>query len=52
MAPATGKEAVQEADTEHDLARKVLEDVVALAPDEPGFGAEFGLLEMWKQVIG
>src|SRR6478736_4924914 len=39
MGPVTGKEAVQEANTEHELARKSLEDVVRLAPDEPGFGA-------------
>ena len=39
MEPVTGHEDVQEGTTEHDLARKGLKDVVALAPDEPGFGA-------------
>jgi iron-sulfur cluster repair protein YtfE (RIC family) len=37
--PVTGAEAVQEANTEHDLARKGLEDMIRLAPDDPGFGA-------------
>jgi hemerythrin-like domain-containing protein len=39
MEPVTGKEAVQEANTEHELGRKMLDDVLRLAPDEPGFGA-------------
>jgi len=39
MEPITGHEDVQEGTTEHKLARKGLEDVVRLAPDEPGFGA-------------
>jgi hypothetical protein len=39
MAPVTGKEAVQEANTEHELARKTLAEMVALAPEEPGFEA-------------
>lgn len=39
MKPVTGEEAIQEGLTEHTLARKALQDVVALAPDEPGFGA-------------
>ena len=39
MRPVTGNEAVEEANTEHQLGRKTLEDVVRLAPDEPGFGA-------------
>jgi iron-sulfur cluster repair protein YtfE (RIC family) len=39
MQPVTGKEAVVEATTEHQLARKSLEDLLRLAPDEPGFGA-------------
>ncbi len=39
MQPVTGSEDVQEGVTEHELARKALADVVALAPDEPGFGA-------------
>jgi hemerythrin superfamily protein len=39
MEPVTGKEAVVEANTEHELGRKGLADVEALSPDEPGFGA-------------
>ena len=39
MEPVTGHEPVQEGTTEHNLARKGLEDVVRLSPDEPGFGA-------------
>lgn len=39
MQPVTGKEDVQEGNTEHDLARKALADLQELAPDEPGFGA-------------
>jgi hypothetical protein len=39
MGPVTGGEAVEEANTEHELGRKSLEDMLRLAPDEPGFGA-------------
>ena len=39
MTPATGDEAVEEGNTEHELARKALQDMLDLAPDEPGFGA-------------
>jgi hemerythrin-like domain-containing protein len=39
MQPVVGDDAVTEADTEHELARKGLEDVERLGPDEPGFGA-------------
>ena len=39
MAPATGDEVVEEGNKEHELARKSLQDMVDLAPDEPGFGA-------------
>jgi iron-sulfur cluster repair protein YtfE (RIC family) len=39
MKPVTGAEAVQEGNTEHELARKALADMVKLTPDEPGFGA-------------
>jgi iron-sulfur cluster repair protein YtfE (RIC family) len=39
MEPVTGGESVQEANTEHELARKSLDEMIALAPDEPGFGA-------------
>ena len=39
MEPVTGAEMVQEGETEHELARKALAEMTALAPDEPGFGA-------------
>jgi hypothetical protein len=39
MGSATGEEAVEEGDKEHELARKSLQDMIDLAPDEPGFGA-------------
>lgn len=39
MAPVTGEEAVEEGNTEHELARKSLQDMLDLAPDDPGFGA-------------
>jgi hemerythrin superfamily protein len=39
MEPVTGHEDVEEGNAEHQLARKGLEDVVRLGPDEPGFGA-------------
>jgi hemerythrin superfamily protein len=39
MAPVTGDESVQEGNTEHELARKSLDEMLALAPDDPGFGA-------------
>jgi iron-sulfur cluster repair protein YtfE (RIC family) len=39
MESITGKEAVEEGNTEHELARDGLTKVVELAPDEPGFGA-------------
>ena len=39
MQPVTGADAVKEGNTEHELAREILGDVVDLAPDEPGFGA-------------
>lgn len=35
MAPATGDEAVEEGNTEHELARKSLKDMVDLAPTAP-----------------
>jgi hemerythrin-like domain-containing protein len=43
--PVTGDETVQEAQTEHQLARKGLEDMLRLAPDEPGFGAALEALK-------
>ncbi|HEY2331985.1 MAG TPA: hemerythrin domain-containing protein [Acidimicrobiales bacterium] len=45
MGPVTGTEAVEEANTEHALARNALNDVNDLAPDEPGFGAALASLE-------
>jgi iron-sulfur cluster repair protein YtfE (RIC family) len=39
MKPVTGDEAVEEANTEHELGRKTLQEMVRLAPDAPGFGA-------------
>ena len=39
MSKVTGDEAVEEGNVEHELARKNLEDVLRMAPDEPGFGA-------------
>jgi hemerythrin-like domain-containing protein len=45
MQPVTGDEPVEEANTEHELGRKALEDVVRLAPDEPGFGAALDALK-------
>jgi hemerythrin superfamily protein len=39
MGSVTGQEAVTEAQNEHQLARKSLDDMLKLAPDEPGFGA-------------
>jgi hemerythrin superfamily protein len=43
--PIVGAEPVVEGETEHDLARKAMQDVVALAPDEPGFGAALEALK-------
>jgi hemerythrin-like domain-containing protein len=39
MQPVTGDESVQEANTEHELARKTLAEMLNLAPDKPGFDA-------------
>ena len=39
MARASGEDEVEEGNKEHELARKSLADMVALGPDEPGFGA-------------
>lgn len=48
MEPVTGAESVQEGNKEHELARKGLADMLALAPDEPGFG---GAMEAVKAGI-
>jgi hemerythrin superfamily protein len=37
--PIVGEEEITEGDTEHELARKSLAEMVKLAPDQPGFGA-------------
>jgi hypothetical protein len=39
MEPVTGSETVEEGNKEHELARKALQDMIDLAPDDPGFGA-------------
>jgi len=39
MEPVTGDEAVEEGNKEHELARESLQNMIDLAPDEPGFGA-------------
>ena len=39
-----GDEDFVEGNTEHDLVRKALEDLAALAPDRPGFGATVAIL--------
>jgi iron-sulfur cluster repair protein YtfE (RIC family) len=41
MQPVTGAESVEEGVTEHELAKKTLQEMIDLAPDEPGFGAAF-----------
>jgi hemerythrin superfamily protein len=48
MQPVTGDEAVQEGINEHELARKTLAEMLALAPAEPGFE---GALEAVKAGI-
>lgn len=45
MQPVTGEETVQEGVTEHELARKALQDVIALAPEEPGFEAALEVIK-------
>ena len=45
MSGVTGKESVQEANKEHELARKALAEMLALAPDDPGFGAALEALK-------
>jgi hemerythrin superfamily protein len=37
--PVVGHEPVEEGNKEHQLARKSLDEMIGLAPDEPGFGA-------------
>jgi hemerythrin-like domain-containing protein len=45
MEPVTGEETVEEGNAEHGLARKGLEDVLEMAPDDPGFGAALDALK-------
>ena len=45
IAMVVGTEEVQEADNEHQLAKKTLKDVLAMSPDEPGIGAAIDALE-------
>jgi hemerythrin superfamily protein len=45
MKPITGEKTVEEGNAEHTLARKGLEDVLKMAPDEPGFGAALDALK-------
>jgi hemerythrin superfamily protein len=45
MKPVTGEEMVEEGVTEHDLARKALQDVISLAPEEPGFEAALEVIK-------
>jgi iron-sulfur cluster repair protein YtfE (RIC family) len=48
MKPVTGQEQLDEAQTEHELARSALAEMLNLAPDEPGFEAA---LETTKAAI-
>ena len=43
--PVVGEEDIQEGKTEHELAKKALQDLVSLAPDEPGVGAALDALK-------
>lgn len=45
MKPVTGKDDITEGKTEHDLARKSLEEVMKLAPDGLGIGGAIDALE-------
>jgi iron-sulfur cluster repair protein YtfE (RIC family) len=48
MKPVTGQEQLEEAQTEHELARSALAEMLNLAPDEPGLEAA---LETTKAAI-
>jgi hemerythrin superfamily protein len=48
MKPITGEEDYEEANTEHALARKMIDELLALSPDEPGVD---GALESLKAGI-
>ena len=45
MRRVTGDEAVEEGETEHGLVRRSLEELCALAPEDPGFGAALDALK-------
>jgi hemerythrin superfamily protein len=45
LGPITGQEEVQEAQTEHSIARKGLDQLMQLSPDEPGVGAALDALK-------
>lgn len=47
--PIVGQEAVQEGETEHRLARTALEQMLELAPEEPGFEAALEALKAGVQ---
>lgn len=48
LEPVVGAEMIQEGNKEHELARTSLEQMLALAPDDPGFG---GAMEAVKAGI-
>jgi iron-sulfur cluster repair protein YtfE (RIC family) len=45
MEPITGADATAEARTEHNLARGALDQLLGLAPNQPGFGAALAALK-------
>jgi hemerythrin superfamily protein len=45
MRPVTGEEEVEEGVNEHNVARSAMEEMLALAPDKPGFGAALEALK-------
>jgi hypothetical protein len=47
MKPVTGQEQIEEAQTEHELARSALAEMLNLAPDEPGLASIHRLASGW-----
>jgi iron-sulfur cluster repair protein YtfE (RIC family) len=45
MEPVVGEEPVTEGENEHDLGRKLLDELLQLAPDGPGFGGALDALQ-------
>lgn len=45
MAPITGQEPIEEGNNEHEVARTSLQELLGLAPDQPGFGAALEALK-------